>query len=200
MPYKLKHKLDSFELPPHPLYADGYWLVRRATLRKTAAPEYGPGKYFYDEYDICFKLSQESVRKTGRVWSKGVRPHTGKNDHGRVDLKLSLRRKGKPRENCTTNYCHLVACALLRTSRDTRGRPCAPHYINPMDHGLYEADHNPLGDQCDCRLANLVLEHVDLHRGRERDGWQRTSLPASRRGLRRPLGRLRVLRLAQKKL
>ena len=67
-------------------------------------------------------------------------------------------------------------------------------YIKLTDHSHYEADHSPFGDQCDCRLDNLVLEHKDFHRGCKRVGWQRTSLTNSRRGLKRPRAELKKKR------
>ena len=187
-------ELDTYKVPPHPDFADGYWLVRRSSVGKPLgtlpAPEYGEGKQFSYEFDICYELSADYQRKTGRKWSKGINPFKCTDGYGRLDLKVKLQDKKDPQKQVTTSYSHLVACCLLKADRGVHGRRCDAHYINLKDHTYYEADHNPFGDQCDCRLDNLVLEHKDFHRGFKRHGWQRTSLPNSRRGLKRPRAEL----------
>ena len=202
MPRVCRAKLDVFEVPPHPDFADGYWLVRRSSVGKPLGillvPEYGAGKNFYYEFDVCYKLSADYQRKTGREWSTGLKPWKGRNQYDRCDLKLSLQDKNDPNATVTTSYSHLVACCLLKADRSVDGRRCSPHYIRLKDHCHYEANHSPYGDQCDCRLANLLLEHKDWHRGAERDGWQRTSLPDDRRGLKRRRSELKKKRSERK--
>ena len=73
-------------------------------------------------------------------------------------------------------------------------RKCTPHYVAPEAQKLYEADHFPVGDQCDCRLDNLRLRHVDDHRGAARIDWPRKSLPKAQRGLKRPAAELKKKR------
>jgi hypothetical protein len=194
---RLRRNFQTFELPPHPDYRDGYWLVKRRTLRKTPAPGYGPGKHFHDEWDVCLKLAPETARKTGRTFSKPLTPLASLNQHGRYDLTLSLVKKGQPSATHKTTYCHVVVMALLKTDRNTAGRPCKAHYVDPEDHACYAADHDPVGDQCDCRLDNLLLRHVDEHNSTKRMGWSRTSLPAAKRGVLRPKTQLKGKRREQ---
>lgn len=191
---QLRQHLHVFELPPHPDYADGYILLRRRYPRQTASRQYGAGKVFTSEYDIKWKLAPDYARKKGEVYSKGVEPRATVNIHGREELTVRLQKKGDPTDEVTMTYSHLVACALLKTNRDRRGRKTRPHYIDPRDHKEYEADHWPIADQCDCRLRNLVLRHVDEHRSCERMGWPGKTLPASERGLKRPAAALEARR------
>ena len=98
MPRKLRCNLDTYELPPHPDYADGYVLVRRAQLLETPCKSYGPGKTFLSEFDVQRKLSEDYARKQlgGRVYSKGVKPRVVVDKYGRENLCVGLRKKSNP--------------------------------------------------------------------------------------------------------
>ena len=192
MPPKLRKHLKVYELPPHPDYADGYFLVRRQQLRETPTLTYGAGKVFLSEYDIKRKLAPGYAHKqlAGRVFSKGVEPRPMVDKYGREDLCVGLVKKGCPDQRYTTTYSHLVACALLQADRDVHGKKCVAHYVDPENHRCYEADHYPFGDQCDCRVANFFLREVGNHRGAERDRWSSKTLPTMQRGLKRPAAAL----------
>ena len=113
-------------MPPHPDFADGYWLVRRSSVGKPlgtlSAPEFGEGKQLSYEFDICYELSADYQRKTGRKWSKGITPWKGTDAHSRLDLKVSLQDKKDPQKTVTTSCSHLVACCLLKADRGVHGR------------------------------------------------------------------------------
>ena len=181
--------LSEFELPPHPDYKPGYWLVRRTAVATLPCPFYGPGKVFQWDYDIKKKLPAERARKTGRAFSKGVAPRPLTGDRLRPDLFVDLPTRDD--KKTSFGYCHLIACALLEATEDVDGRRCVPHYVRPQDQWNYEADHDPIPDQCDCRIENLALRHTDRHRGERRQGWQITTIHPTRRGVKRPRSALR---------
>ena len=141
------------------------------------------------EYDICRPLSAEWARRTGREWAKPLTLVLDSNEYGRWDLKVNL--VGKAGASVIRGYTNLVACALLKTEHDIYGRKCKAHCVKPKDQHFYEVDHWLVPDQCDSRLANLVVKHKDRHRGEGRLRWQEWSLPKSQRGLKRLASALR---------
>ena len=179
-----------YKLPEHPLFKDGYVLQRRPQPLETPAPAYGPGKVFLSEYDVVRELKPRSQRQLGRLYSRprklfAVRDNKVK---GRWDLRVNLQMKeGKTK---LVPYAWLVSCALLKAAHDVRGRKCAEHYVDPKDWEFYHGDHWPIPDQCDCRLANLRPLEITRHQSEERFEWQRKTLPAAQRGLKRPASEL----------
>ena len=114
-------ELDTYKAPPHPDFADGYWLVCRNSvgkpLRTSPAPEYGEGSQFSSEVDICYELPADYQRKTGRRKSKGINPWKCTDGHNSLDLTLSLQDKKDPQKTITTLYSHLVACSFFEADR-----------------------------------------------------------------------------------
>lgn len=166
----------------------GYVLLRRDEAEETPCPGYGRGRVFLSEYDICRTLCAKHAADVGRPYSKPLKLQTDRNDDGRWQLRVNF--SGTDGKTHKVSYAHLVACCLLKTIHDKRGRKCQAHYIQVADWYRYEADHDVVGDQCDCRLAAMTLVHEDRHRGERRFDWPSTSLDRSYRGIKRPASAL----------
>ncbi len=166
----------------------GYMLLRRDEAQETPCPGYGRGRVFLSEYDICRTLSAKHAGDVGRPYSMPLKLQFDVNADGRWQLRVNL--SGTDGKTHKVSYAHLVACCLLKTSHDKPGRTCKPHYIDAVDWYQYEADHDVVGDQCDCRLAALSLVHEQRHRGERRVGWPSTSLDPAYRGMKRPASAL----------
>ena len=134
------------------------------------------------------RCAARTQRRTGRPFTKPRKLFPKANQSGRYDLHVNL--EGRDGRTRLVVYAHLVACSLLQTEHDPDGRNVPWHYIKPAMHDRYEADHYPVPDQCDCRLANLRLQAKSRHRSEGRLGWSRTTLPPARRGLKRPASAL----------
>ena len=150
--------------------------MRRATVATCLCPLYEPSRVFLWDYGIKKKLSARRAKATGREFARAltVRPRTGaihKDSNHRPDLFVELPTPGGG--HSTFGYCHIVAFALLEASHDINGVSCAPHYARPQDQEQYEAHHHVVGDQCDCRIENLSVEHIDRHRSDSREEWQK---------------------------
>ena len=154
MPTPRRRDQAAYSLPLQAAYQDGYHLVRRASVLETACPAYGEGKVFLSEYDVCRRLCPRRARLVGREWSTPLKFFPDANQYGRWDLKLNLVDKRGKTVRCA--YSRLVALSLLKTVNDTAARKCGAHYVHPEDYHLYEVDHWPIPDQCDCRLANKI--------------------------------------------
>ena len=187
----LRETLVLFKLPSHADFRDGYFLRRRTFDNETPCPAYGAGKVFLNDWDVVRENTRAYQARTGRRFANELTPYGKANDAQPPRWSLRVTLRGKDGELRERPLAWLLAVALKKAEEDAWARKVAPHYVDPKNWGLYEGDHWPFADQCDCRLANIRPLHRDRHRSDERFGWERKSLPPQQRGLKRPAAALR---------